>query len=232
MEKIREGEINPKPRWQFSMMNSLAWSVFIMAVLFGALAFSVILFAIQQVDFNILSYMGKPAWTMILALVPLFWIVALVVLLIMAIISLMKSKKGYKIPSLTMISTSTVLSMLLGVLFFITGGGKWLEHAFATEINIYQSVEDKKTMLWMMPDEGYLGGTIASVDDNEFELLDFNDHSWEIDMEGADIPPAVSITAGVKVKIIGVKTSEGSFKAEKIRPWGGMGRMRRNGVTR
>lgn len=232
MEKIKDGRINPRPRWQFSFKDRLAWSGFIISVLFGALAFSVVLFAIQQVDFNILSYMGKSVWAVILGLIPLIWIIALIILLVLAILSLMRSKKGYKIPSLTLIATSTAVSILAGTLFFITGGGKWLEHAFASEVNIYQGVEERKTILWMMPDEGYLGGTIASVDDDEFELLDFEDHTWIIDFEGADIPPAVSLTAGVKVKIIGNKISEGSFKAEKIRPWGGMGRMHRNGVTK
>ncbi|HOX78957.1 MAG TPA: hypothetical protein PLW31_13075 [Bacteroidales bacterium] len=229
IDRIRNENIRPSPRWKFSLVNGISWLGFILAVIFGALAFSVILFAIQQVDFNILAYMPRSWLSMILSLVPLIWIVSLLLLIILAIFILRNSRKGYKIPPLNLIGFCVFISMLVGTVFFITGGAGWLEQSFALRVNAYRSINEKKLDLWMMPDQGYLSGRVESVETANFELLDFNDHSWLIDYSEADIPPSVHLQAGEIIKIIGEKQSENEFKALTIRPWGGgTGRQHRH----
>jgi hypothetical protein len=228
LEKIKGENLHPIARWRFTMKNVFAWMGFILAVLFGALAFSVILFAIQQIDFNILEHMTHSFFELLLAMVPLLWVISLLAFLAIAISSIRFSKKGYKIPSAALAGLCVASSMLIGTLFFITGGAGWLEKSFATKVHVYESIQEKKTTIWMMPENGYLSGTIASVNGTTFELLDYDDKTWIIDIQDADIVPAVSMEAGEIIKIIGTKTSDTSFKAEKIRPWGGQGKMQRN----
>ena len=55
IDKIKEENIKNKPRWRFTLKNMTTLIGAILALLFGSLAFSVILFAIQQVDFNIID---------------------------------------------------------------------------------------------------------------------------------------------------------------------------------
>jgi heme/copper-type cytochrome/quinol oxidase subunit 2 len=221
IEMIREKEMKPKARWRFTFKNSLAWAAFLVAVTFGALAFSVILFAIQQLDFNLVAHMSHSFFELLLGLIPILWIIFLIIFLAIAIFSIKNSKKGYKFTSLSLAGFCTALSILTGTLFFISGGAGWLENVFATRIGQYESVEEIKTKVWTMPEDGYLSGTILSVGDTTFEMEDFNGKSWTIAFGEADIVPSISIVDGEKIKMTGNMTSDNTFKADKIRPWGG-----------
>jgi hypothetical protein len=221
IEMIREKEMKPKARWRFTTKNSLSWATFIIAVLFGAMAFSVILFAIQQSDFSLIAHMSHSIFEFMLGLIPLIWIIFLIIFLVMAIFSIKNSRKGYKFTSLSLAGFCAALSILAGTLFFISGGASWLENAFATTVRQYDSIEERKTKVWTMPEDGYLSGIILSVGDTTFEMEDFNGKSWTIEFREADIVPSISIVDGEKIKMTGNMTSDDAFKADKIRPWGG-----------
>ncbi|MCF8374690.1 MAG: hypothetical protein K9H64_23930 [Bacteroidales bacterium] len=202
--------------------------IFLFAIVIGSLAFSVILFAIQQIDFNLIIHMSHSWFEFALGLVPFFWIISLAILLSISFFSFRKSKKGYKFTAISLLSYCTALSILLGTFFFISGGAKWLENSFAINVSLYESVQDKKIKMWSMPDEGYLSGTIESLNDSAFSLSDFNATKWTVDFHGADIISSVRMRVGEKIKIIGKMTSKNQFKAEKIRPWGGEDRLKNN----
>jgi len=219
--KIKEKDLKPLPRWQFLMKDSIMWTLFIFSTLFGALAFSIILYAIQQVDFNLFGHMTHSGYELLLSLVPLIWIIFLIVSIFLIIISIKNSRKGYKFSPLTILGLGTALSILLGTLFFITGGGKWLEHAFAQKITQYDSIEDRKIEVWSVPEDGTLSGKILSVTDESFELEDFKGKLWIVDFSEADLVPAVELIDGEKIKMTGIMLSDNKFKADKIRPWGG-----------
>ena len=229
IDKIKEGQVKPIPRWRFTIKDALIWLIFIFCVLFGALAFSVILFAIQQVDFDITGHLSHSWFELLLGLVPLFWIISLIIFLVLAILSIKNSKKGYKFTPPSLIGFATALSILTGTLFFISGGAQWLEHAFAMKVNLYESIEERKTQVWSMPEDGFLSGTIISVNDSTFELNDLKGKSWMVTFKNADIVPSISLADGEKIKLTGEMTSENTFKADKIRPWGGFQRRYQGG---
>jgi hypothetical protein len=229
IEEIKEKQLKPLPRWRYVYKDTLLWTVFILSVLFGALAFSVILFVIQQVDFNIIGHMSNSWHELLLGLVPLIWIISLVIFLFIAIVSIKDSKKGYKFSALSLLGLGTALSILFGTLLFVIGGGKWLEHAFASQVSQYESLQERKIKVWSMPEDGNLSGTILSAGDETFELEDFNGKSWMVDYKEADIVNAVEIMDGEKIKMTGNMTSDDTFKADKIRPWGGFQHMYQGG---
>jgi len=229
IDKIKEEQVKPIPRWRFTIKDALIWLIFIFCVLFGALAFSVILFAIQQVDFSLPGHLSHSWFELLLGLVPLFWIFSLIIFLILAIFSIKNSKRGYKFTSPALVGFAAALSILIGTLFFISGGAQWLENAFATKVNIYEGIEERKTQVWSMPEDGFLSGTIISVNDSTFELNDLKGKSWQVIYKGADIVPSVSIIDGEKIKLTGEMASENTFKADKIRPWGGFQRRYHGG---
>jgi len=225
LEKIKKRNIRPIPGWWFRLRERSIWGVFILSVVIGALAFSVILFAIQQLDFDLTAHM-KHSWAeFLLGLIPFFWIISLTVFLVIAIISIKNSKKGYKFTSPALLGFSTALSILVGTLFFIGGGARWLENTFATNVNIYESIQEKKTKMWMRPEDGHLSGIVSRVEEQEFGLTDFDGKAWTVPYDQADISPMVNLSEGEKVRIIGTQVSETVFKAEKLRPWGGPDQM-------
>jgi hypothetical protein len=221
LEKIRNKKIKPLPAWKFRLKEITVWGLFFLAVLIGALAFSVILFAIQQLDFNLVAHMKHSLAEFLLGLIPFFWIISLIVFLLIALFSIKNSKKGYKFTSLSLLGFCTALGILIGTLFFIGGGARWLENTFATNVSFYESIQERKTKMWTRPQDGHLSGRINGLNAETIELEDFNGKIWKIDIQEADIIPSLELRDGEKIRVIGNMVSENEFKAEKIRPWGG-----------
>lgn len=231
IDKIKSEKIQPIPRWHFVLKNLATWTAFTGAVLFGALAFSVVLFSIQQTDFNLTTHISHSKLEFFLGLLPFFWIISLIAFLVLAIFSIQHSKKGYKFAVTRLVGISTALSILIGTLLFIGGGAAKLENAFAINVSFYESIQEKKAKIWTNPKEGFLSGIIQGVEEDEDLLYvkGFDDNIWEVFFEGAFIPSVVLLEEGEKVKFIGKLTGKQSFQAEEIRPWGGPeNRMRRN----
>lgn len=229
IQTIREQQIQPLPRWRFTLRNLLLWSAFSAAALLGALAFSVVLFAIQQTDFQVISHLSHSRLELFLGLLPFFWIILLIIFLIIAIYSIQYAPKGYKLTMARLVGYSAALSILLGALFFIGGGAQRLEQAFAVNVGLYESIQEKKIKLWSMPEEGYLSGQIEQTSAGAFQLKDFEGKEWTVGHEGAFIPPVVLLERGEKVKLIGKVDGPGRFTASEVRPWGGMERKGRRG---
>ena len=229
INRIKEKGIKPIPKSYFTIKNALLWFLFAFGVLIGAMAFSIILFSIQQTDFDLLAHMGHSKLEFLLGLLPFFWIVLLIIFLILAIVGIKNSRKGYKHSSSKLIGVSTALSILIGTLFFITGGAQKLEKAFAIRVSLYKSIEEKKTKIWSMPEEGYLSGEIQSVSvyGDTLLILDFKGKEWRILYADAFIPPVIALEPGEQIKLVGKILSKEVFRAEDIRPWGGRGMMER-----
>lgn len=229
---IREQGIKPVPKRYYILKNALLWGGFAAAVLLGALAFSVILFSIQQTDFDLLSHATHSRPEFFLSMLPFFWLAALAVFLLLAMRSFRNAPRGYKIPGARLVAFCTALSILAGTAFFLAGGARRLEHAFGIHVSLYESMQEKKIRLWSMPHEGYLSGEILSVQTETFMLRDFHQKTWTIRFADAFYPPMVQIEPGEQVKMTGKMTEGDTFTAEQIRPWGGMGQHRRGGPMR
>ena len=229
IQAIKEQEIKPVPRWRFTLKNSLLLGAFLLAVLLGALAFSVVLFAVQQTDFSVVSHLTHSRLELFLGLLPFFWIIMLIIFLVAAIYSIQYSPKGYKFTTAKLVGYSAALSILLGTLFFITGGAQRLEHAFALNVSLYESVQEKKVQLWSMPEDGYLSGRIEEVGMGTIQLKDFQGKLWTVHHESAFMPPSVLLEHGEQIKLMGEMTGKGEFSAQEIRPWGGFGAGRGKG---
>ena len=223
IEKIKREDIKPKPKWQFNLKSILIWLVYFGFVLVGSASFSVILFAIQQTDFTLLSHTGHSNLELFLSILPFIWIIFLVVFILGSIYAIYNSNKGYKFTFSKLIGFNVGLSILLGSLFFIGGGAGWLENTFAINSSFYKSIQNRKEKVWQNPEKGNIAGTILKVDDTTIELKDFVGNIWQIDIDTAFIPPSVFLEEGEMVKVVGKKVSKNIFNAKDVFPWGGKG---------
>lgn len=221
ISKMKNQNVKPIPKWRFTLKEWLIWFLLLISVTIGGLAFSVILFAIQQLDFSLVSHMSHSKFEFFLALLPFLWIVLLMIFLILSVISIKKSKRGYKFTPFKMVIINALFSILLGTLFFIGGGAEWLDNAFDVSIEAYESINEKKIKMWNLPDDGRLSGTIEKTGDSTFFLVDFKNKVWEISYLNAFVSPSVFIEEGERIKIVGEKLSNKMFRADEIRPWGG-----------
>lgn len=224
IDTIRERNIKPVPRGHFVFKNALVWIGFAMAVVLGAMAFAVILFSIQQTDFELLRHFQHSRLEMFLSILPFLWIVFLGIFLVVAMMSIQHSSKGYKFTLAKLAGFSGALSILLGTVVFIAGGARKLEQAFDVRVSLYESMQDKKIKIWSAPEKGYLSGEILEINnDGTMRLKDFKAEKWTVYYDSAFVPPVVLLEPGETIKIIGSMPGEGTFRAEEIRPWGGPG---------
>ncbi len=223
LDKIKREDIKPKPKWQFTTKNILVWLLYFCFVIIGSISFSVILFAIQQTDFVLLSHFGHSKLELLLSVLPFLWIVLLVVFILGSIFAIYNSKRGYKFTFSKLVGFNVGLSILLGTMFFIAGGAGWFENAFALRAGFYESIQNRKEKIWQNPEKGNIAGIITKVFDNYIEIKDFDDNIWQIGIDSAFIPPSVFLELGEKVKVEGVKVTENEFSAKDIMPWGGKG---------
>lgn len=227
IQTIRERDIKPAPRIYFVLKSAAVWGGFALAVALGAVAFSVILFSIQQTDFDLLGHLSHSRLEFVLVMLPFFWIASLFVFLLIAMSTYKHSGKGYKLTTGRLAGYSAALSILLGTGVFLAGGGRALEQAFGLRVSIYESMQEKKVKIWSMPAQGYLSGDIITASDTTFTLRDFKGKIWTIEYPGAFVAPVVALEPGEKVKMIGKQVHDDLFRADEIRPWGGPGmRMR------
>lgn len=227
LERIRQEEVSPMPGWIFKGKDYVLWTVFIAATMLGAMAFSVILLSIQNADFNITSHLTHSKWEMFLGLLPFIWLVFVVLFLVLAMISIKNSNRGYKFSVEKNVLLSLLISMAIGTFFFMAGGSEQLEKAFDIRVSSYQSIEERKIQVWQNPEDGYLAGKIVSTSENSLTIQDFENNEWTIEFVDVFVPPVVLLEPNELIKIIGVKTGNQSFSADEIRPWGG-NRMRPN----
>ncbi len=226
LQRIKKEE--PIPKWRFTFLNGMIWLGFILFVLVGAAAFSIVLFSIQQTDFSLIRHLSHSRLEMLLGMLPLFWLVLLLVFLGLAMYSVHKSKRGYKYTIGQLLIFSFSFSIIIGTFFFVYGGAKKLEHAFDIRVSAYESIQEKKKIIWMNPKDGFLSGEIISHENGVIVLKGFDGNSWTVDKdEDIFVPPILSLQAGEKIKIIGKVKGKYRFFAEEIRPWGGMQMMRK-----
>ncbi len=221
IETIKKEKIKPKPKWVFNLNNFLLWLMYFLFVLVGAISFSVILFAIQQTDFELLSHIGHSRIELFLSILPFIWLVLLIVFILGSLYAIYYSQRGYKFTFSRLIAINVGLSVLIGTIFFIGGGASWFENAFAIRTGFYESIQKKKEKIWQNPDKGNLAGVIYDVKDGILEFNDFENKKWIINIDSTFIANPVLLEKGEKIKITGVKIDDETFKAKEIYPWGG-----------
>ncbi len=223
INKITAKDIKPRPRWHFVFENYIFWSVFFIFMIFGSAAFSIILYAVTESDFDLLSSSGSKI-EFLFGILPLLWILFLGIFFFISIFGIRHTKTGYRYPLLKILSANILLSVLLGILFFSVGGAEKMENIFAEKIPVYKSIEERRISRWSRPESGFLSGVILENKNNEIILIeDFNNKQWEINIQDAIVRPRVSLDSEEKIKIIGAISEENIFAAREIRRWDGRG---------
>ncbi len=220
MDSIKSESIRPKPKWTFSVRNFLVWFAFVTAVAIGAASFSIILLVLKHTDFILTDHILHSRIEMFLGLLPFIWLALLTAGLILAVLILSKTWKGYKFSILNLLLINCLFSIAIGTFYFLGGGAQKLESAFSINIASYESLQERKVKIWSNPEVGMLSGLIEEVSDTTMRLQDFNNKIWDIHLSHAFIAPPVNLQPGEKIKIVGTKDGPNKFMASEIRPWG------------
>lgn len=221
ISKITSGDIKQNPSWYFVFRNYIFWSVFFIFTIFGSIAFSIILYAMTDGDFDLLLFSGSKI-EFLFSILPLLWIFFLAIFSVVSIFGIRHTKTGYRYSFLKILSINILLSVLLGSIFFYYRGAEKTERIFAENVAIYKSFEEHRISRWSNPQHGFLSGIILENKNNEIVVVkDFNNKQWNVYIQDVFIRSKFYLNKGEKIKIRGKILENNIFKAQEIRKWEG-----------
>lgn len=210
--------LKKRPKWQFILKRILIWAILIFAVIAGAIAFSMILFQLQLVDWDIHPKLKEGAIKPFFRVLPYFWLSISAILLTIIYFDYKQTKSGYKHSGGVIIITALITSIVFGSILYSVKLSEKLEYFFQRQ-HTYQQLHHNPKDFWISPEEGLLGGKIIELHGQNFTLEDFHQKMWNIDTSKPDLKGKVFIKQGYLIKIIGEPTGPLQFKAEELRPW-------------
>lgn len=227
IEKIKEKNIRPEPRWKHLAKKYSTWLSFFAVVLFGAAAFSAAYFLVSELDWNLHAAVHRYSFFYYLSLIPYIWIIPFAILVFFAFLGLRKTENGYKYNFLKIILLVLGLLIALGVAMAFSGFGGKMNMAMTRGFPGYGKLVVTKEAQWSQPEKGLLAGVIDSVSKNSIGLRDLAGKEWQVAYdENTLVRSAARLESGEMIKTIGQETGRQTFKASEIRPWQGKGQMK------
>ncbi|MFA5173151.1 MAG: hypothetical protein WC435_02005 [Candidatus Paceibacterota bacterium] len=219
LEQIKEEKISPEPKWKFLLKNWVYWGAFGLTIFLGSLSFSVVLFVMRESDWDIFPRLNQSFLGFALFILPRFWLVAVFLFLLLAILNFRHTKHGYRLSPSLIVGLSIIASVFIGGLLSYANVGKYLDDALFEKYPLYGEVAGSHRNVWENPEKGLLGGMIVSLDleKNKASVMDRSRRLWEVDLEGLE-GNAEGLSVNFPARFIGNQTGPSSFSAEEIRP--------------
>jgi hypothetical protein len=217
LKKIEKKNITPKPRWIFTLQNVAVWFSSILFLLIGGLAFSVVIYMILESDWSLYANLNDSLWKFVILILPYFWLVILILLVVLANYNLKNTKGGYRYQLRTIVILVLLISLLLGGVFYLLGLGKKIDETFAEKMPIYERFINKINRdkgMWMKPGRGLLAGVITSFEDGVMRISDFNNDVWVIRIDDKTVFRGIEADINHGIKMIGTELLELDALAE------------------
>lgn len=221
LKKIKDNNIKPKPLWYFITKNYFIWSVFGISIILGSFAFSIVLFIIKQLDWDIYYYMGDNFLKTVFVSLPYLWLIFLILFTGIAYYNFIHTKRGYRFKFISILLMSLIISIILGTGLYFNGFSERLENVFSEKIPYYNRLVYSCEEQWMQPERGLLAGTIIEIvlPENNFILMDLDNNRWKIEADKVIWKGKITPVIGLKIKLMGKLIDDNHFKAMEIRPW-------------
>lgn len=219
LEKIRDQKIKPRSKWYFLLKNYSIWGMFVFAVVVGSISFGIILFQIDNTQWDIHEHLAHDWHHVFFLMLPYFWFLIMLAFIAIAYLNFRSTSKGYRYNVFIIAGGSLLLSFVLGTSIYATGFSEKLESIFQ-DVPYYEDAHFLQWQVWMQPEKGLLAGQVMQVqDDHNFVLKDFYGEKWQILLDVDDEHPTVYLHRGMKLSLQGEQVDEYYFVAYKLRPW-------------
>ena len=234
LTNIKEHKIAPRPKWQFLFKNYFIWTIGFLALFFGAVSISLIIFMLRYNEWSSYSRLDSGPIESLLLVVPIFWIISLAVFVILVYFNFKKTKHGYRYNHLLIIGGAIILSIILGFGFSALGMGQKIDAILGRRAPLYDSLINPRLRFWSKPGAGRLSGLVVSKNtDDDFVVVDNNNVEWQINyVESNDEKLAeakkngaasddeiYNVVVGRPVRFLGTETGAQEFKAKELIPF-------------
>ena len=215
-DDIKEKEIKPKPKWQFTAKNILFAAGLALFLAFGSLAFSVMLFLLINNDWNLRHMVAPGIISFLISTFPYIWIVFFIIFLFVSYIIFRKINGSYRFKISLVIILGIIAVLVIGSILYTAGLAKKLDFTFRKHLPKYQEVIEQRNDIWLKPEKGVLIGKVMQGNNGNLYLMDPRGNKWTVDISSISEQEKVLINEGWPIKIIGELSKPGSFKAKNI----------------
>lgn len=224
LKTIQDQKLKPKPRWEFVLKKYFIWVLSLLCLIIGSLAFAIIIYLVQNNDWDLYRTASSSLLGFIFTTLPYFWFLFLILFIAAAYYNFHHTSSGYKYKMHLIVSVTILASFLLGIFFYNIGLGQAIDDTLIKRVPFYGRFLDHRANFWHHPQRGFLGGVIISSDENNIlRIRDLENQEWQVMNSSALIRSHVNFTPGSRIKIIGNNLGPNSFQAQEIRPWSGPG---------
>ena len=211
------------PRWRFLLQDYVVWAIGVLALLLGALAFSVFIYLSINNDWDLYREISSSFLDFFILTLPYFWILSLGLFIFVVDYNIKHTKHGYRYPLFLVVLGSIASSMLLGAVFFKAGISQALDRILGDNAPFYADIINPRLGFWSQPEQGRLAGKIIRrIDDTQYILFDRRQHEWQISFSQifSSTTPQVEIIIGRPIRALGQLGEEHVFFVRKIMPLG------------
>lgn len=225
--EIEKRNVVPIPRWHFVLKRMAFWFLAVISVVTGAIAMATAVYVLIDNDY-ITDHAGieklfaeRPFIEVIVLSIPYMWLIAFTLFVFTAFYGFRHTRKGYRYPTLRVMSATLLLSVLLCGIMNVFDLGRLIHRFLIENVKGYGRLVYTNEVLWAQMERGLLGGKIVrySERDSLVVIRDYKGDLWNVNISGAERHAGTRIVAGKYLKITGFKTGEATFSALTIRPW-------------
>lgn len=215
LEKIKNENISPKPRWHFLLKNYVVWSFGALALIFGSAAISVIIYLLKYNNWELGLKLDGGFLAFFLMTLPYFWLIFLGLFIFALSYNIKHSPKGYRYSLSFIIIFAILLSIILGELFFLLGLGRKIDDILGQKAPLYAEMFNPQMGFWLRPEDGRLAG-LAVLGEEGLNIIDPTGKVWEIILPLQSLNNLESLD-GQPLNLIGEIKAENVFEAKLLK---------------
>ncbi|MFH0840921.1 MAG: hypothetical protein V1865_03015 [bacterium] len=218
LEKIKEEKIKPKSRWEFLLKDYFVWIVSIIFLIVGGLSVSVIIYLLNNNDWDLYKNISHSFLGFLFLTMPYFWILLLIIFGFVVYYNIRHTKQGYNYSLVLIILISLTANIALGGAFYNLGLGHKLDDVLTRAAGPYSKVFCRNTVVWHRPAVGMLVGDVVGVEEQVCYLVDMENNKWEVIIMDTNFPEEYILMPGDRIKVLGDIMKPGVIRAMEIRP--------------
>jgi RNA polymerase sigma-70 factor (ECF subfamily) len=224
LQRIENENVCPTPRSLFVCYDYLAWGLWLLATLIGALAIAVTLFVFSYQQYAFYELTHDNFLTFVEDVLPVAWVLILVGMIVFSVYNIRHTKRGYRYPLWQVLGSSLILSFVGGVFLHMIGVGFNFDKWLGKNITSYESQEKMEQRFWQHPESGLLVGYLVKgekIADTAVWFEDVNGVIWQVDVSDLQDNERSELETNKSVRMIGkVLTLEPPyFHACSAFPW-------------
>ncbi len=228
LDQIEETRVTPRPAWQFTWKNRLLWVVCVFGVALGAAIASVLVFSVQEMDWDLYEIAGSSRMFFFRDAIPAVWAVGILLAGFAVWYAIRRTRAGYRYPVSAIIAIALSGFLIGGSLLAANDVGRALDETLGAQLPLHTPIRLKKLSLWMNPARGLIVGEVSAVDleKNAFTLVLPDGNLIELNSTLLSPQSKATLAHASAVRIIGyaerdATTGTARFIPCAVLPWKG-----------